>query len=97
MDKLNISTRKEDIMQSESDFRKPELAEKAGDSRRKADEGIISALAKVKPAIPADFDGDWEKGHTFFNTCCIYLTVVGNLFPNNQSQIYWVLSFFKLD
>ena len=84
-------------MQSESDFGKPESEGGLGDSQRKTDEGTASMLAKVKPAMPADFNGDREKGHAFFNTCCIYFTVVGDLFPNDQSQIHWVLSFFKLD
>ena len=97
LDKLNILPRKEDVMQSEWDFRKPELEGGLGDSQRKMDEGTASMLAKVKPAMPVDFDGDWEKGCAFFNTCCIYFTVIRDLFPNDQSQIHWVLSFFKSD
>ena len=97
LDKLNILPRKEDVMQSKLDFRKLESEDGLGDSWRKADEGMASMLAKVKPAMPVDFDGDREKGCTFFNTCCIYFTVVGDLFLNNQSRIHWVLSFFKLD
>ena len=58
---------------------------------------MASTLAKVKPAMPVDFDGDWEKGCAFFNTCCIYFTVIRDLFPNDKSWIHWVLSFFKLD
>ena len=58
LDKLNILPRKEDVMQSKSDFGKPESEECLGDSWRKADEGMASMLAKVKPAMPADFDGD---------------------------------------
>ena len=73
LDKLNISPRKEDIMQSESDFGKLELEDGVGDSRRKVDEGMSSALAKVKPAMPADLDGDQEKGHAFFNMCYVHL------------------------
>ena len=97
LDKLNILPRKEDVMQSKSDFRKPESEDGLWDSRRKADEGMASMLAKVKPAMPADFDGDREKGRAFFNTCCIYFMVVRDLFLNDQSRIHWVLSFFKLD
>ena len=58
LDKLNILPRKEDVMQSELDFRKPESVDGLGDSWRKADEGTASTLAKVKPAMPVDFDGD---------------------------------------
>ena len=97
LDKLNILPRKEDVMQSKLDFGKPESEEGLRDSRRKADEGTASMLAKVKLATPADFNGDREKGRAFFNTCCIYFTVVGDLFPSDQSQIHWVLSFFKSD
>ena len=97
LDKLNILPRKEDVLQSKSDFGKLESEDGLRDSWRKTDEGMAVMLAKVKLAMPADFDGDQEKGCTFFNTCCIYFTVVGDLFPNNQSWIHWVLSFFKLD
>ena len=58
LDKLNILARKEDVMQSKSDFRKPESEECLGDSQRKADEGMASTLAKVKPAMLADFNSD---------------------------------------
>ena len=97
LDKLNILPRKEDVMQSKSDFGKPESEDGLWDSQRKVDEGMASTLAKVKPAMPADFDGDREKGRAFFNTCCIYFMVVRDLFLNDQSRIHWVLSFFKLD
>ena len=93
----NIPPRKEDVMQSESDFGRLESEEGLRHSWRKADDGTASTLAKVKPAMPVDFDGDREKGCAFFNTCCIYFTVVGDLFLNDQSQIHWVLSFFKSD
>ena len=58
LDKFNILPRKEDVMQSELDFGKLELQEDLGDCWRKEDEGMASALEKVKPATPADFDGD---------------------------------------
>ena len=97
LDKLNILPIKEDVMQSELDFGKPESEECLGDSQRKADEGMASTLAKVKPAMPADSDSNQEKGHAFFNTCCIYFTVIGDLFLSDQSRIHWVISFFKSD
>ena len=67
---------------SESDGRKAEGAPK---------------LANVRPAIPMDFDRDCGKGHAFFNTWCLYFTIVGDLFPNDQACIHWALSFFKSD
>ena len=54
-------------------------------------------LANVRPAIPMDFDGDCGKGHAFFNTCCLYFAIIGDLFPNDQAHIHWPLSFFKSD
>ena len=30
---------------------------------------------KIKPAAPSDFNGDWEKGWAFLNTCHIYFSV----------------------
>ena len=58
LNKLNILPRKEDVMQSESDFGRPESEEGLGDSWRKADEGTVSTLAKVKPAMLVDFASD---------------------------------------
>ena len=58
LDKLNVPPRKEDVMQSKSDFRKQESEEGLGDSWRKEDEGMASTLAKVKPAMLADFNSD---------------------------------------
>ena len=54
-------------------------------------------LVNVRPAILTDFDGDHGKGHAFFNTCCLYFTIIGDLFPNDQAHIHWALSFFKSD
>ena len=54
-------------------------------------------LTNIRPAIPTDFDGDRRKGHAFFNTCCLYFTIVRDLFPNDQAHIHWALSFFKSD
>ena len=44
LDKLNILPRKEDVMQSESDFGKPESEEYLGNSQRKADERMASTV-----------------------------------------------------
>ena len=54
-------------------------------------------LANIRLAIPTDFDGDHGKGHAFFNTCCLYFAIVGDLFLNDQARIHWALSFFKSD
>ena len=63
----------------------------------KVEEKGAPKLAKVRLAIPTDFGGDHKKGHGFFNTCCLYFMIIGNLFPNNQAHIHWALSFFKSD
>ena len=63
----------------------------------KMEEKGASKLAKVRLATPMDFDGDWGKGHAFFNTYCLYFMIVGDLFPNDQAHTHWVLSFFKCD
>ena len=54
-------------------------------------------MVHINPATPADFDGDREKGRIFFNSVCVYLSALGSLFPNDQAQIHWVLSYFKTD
>ena len=40
-------------------------------------------------------DGDHGKGCAFFNMCCLYFAIIGDLFPNDQARIHWALSFFK--
>ena len=54
-------------------------------------------LANVRPAILTDFNGDCGKGCAFFNMCCLYFMIIGDLFPNDQACIHWALSFFKSD
>ena len=66
------------------------------DSRKAEDKGALK-LVKVRLATLMDFDGDHGKGCAFFNTCCLYFTIVGDLFPDDQARIHWVLSFFKSD
>ena len=53
--------------------------------------------SKVKPATPADFNSSCKKGYAFLNSCMIYFSICNNHFPNDQSCIHWVLSFFKTD
>ena len=54
-------------------------------------------LANVRPVILTDFNGDCGKGCAFFNMCCLYFMIIGDLFPNDQACIHWALSFFKSD
>ena len=43
-------------------------------------------LANVRPAIPTDFNRACRKGRAFFNMCCLYFAIVGDLFPNDQAH-----------
>ena len=70
--------------------------EKMSESNSRKAEGEPK-LANVRPAFPMDFDGDRGKGRAFFNTCCLYFAIIGDLFPNDQAHIHWALSFFKSD
>ena len=63
----------------------------------KVEEKGALKLAKVRPATLMDFDKDCGKGCVFFNMCCLYFVIVGDLFPNDQACIHWELSFFKSD
>ena len=66
------------------------------DSRKAEEKGALK-LVKVRLATLMDFDGDHGKKCAFFNMCCLYFAIVGDLFPNDQAHIHWVLSFFKSD
>ena len=50
----------------------------------------------AKPAKPSEYDGDHANGHTFFNSCTLYLGLCANEFCNDQAQILWTLSFMKM-
>ena len=64
---------------------------------RKAEEKGALKLAKVRPVTLMDFNREGGKGCVFFNTCCLYFEIIGDLFPNDQACIHWALSFFKSD
>ena len=84
-------------MQDGLSFGIVELEKMSESDGRKVEEKGAPKLVKVRPAIPTDFDRDCGKGRVFFNTCCLYFTIVGDLFPNDQACIHWALSFFKSD
>ena len=50
-----------------------------------------SKLAKVRPAALTDFDRDHGKGHAFFNMCCLYFVIVGDLIPFVVISLYFYL------
>ena len=97
LNKLDASQPGENIMQDGPSFgiAEPEKMLES-DSGKVEGKGALK-LAKVRPATLTDFDGDCRKGHVLFNTCCLYFTIIGDLFPNNQAHIHWALSFFKSD
>jgi hypothetical protein len=49
----------------------------------------------AEPAKPSEFNGDREKGCTFFNSCLLYLHACRVDFTDDQTKILWVLSFMK--
>ena len=81
-------------MQDSPSFELEKMSESDGG---KAEEKVALKLAKVQLATPMDFDGDCRKGQAFFNICCLYFAIVGDLFPNDQARIHWAQSFFKSD
>ena len=50
---------------------------------------------RIKPAAPADFDGDRTKGRTFLNSCDLYMSLVSDQFADDSARIYWALSYMK--
>ena len=49
----------------------------------------------VEPAKPLEFDGNCENGRSFLQSCTLYLGVCASDFPDEQSQILWVMSYMK--
>jgi hypothetical protein len=49
----------------------------------------------IEPAKPSEFDGDRTKGHTFLNSCLLYLGFCIKDFHDDQARILWMLSFMK--
>ena len=56
---------------------------------------LLTGTAKLKPAPPTDFDGSQTNGHTFLNSCQLYINLAVHQFPNNKLKIYWALSYMK--
>jgi hypothetical protein len=49
----------------------------------------------IKPAAPSKFDGNQTEGHTFYNSCMLYIKLHTSEFPNNDAKINWVVSYMK--
>jgi hypothetical protein len=52
---------------------------------------------KMKPSLLTKFDRDCAKGHAFMNLCRLYIGLCPDEFPDDEKNIFWVLSFFKKD
>jgi Zinc knuckle/Retrotransposon gag protein len=55
----------------------------------------IPSTRRAKPSAPSEFDGVRSKGWAFLNSCELYLNLVPDQFPDDQSRVLWVLSFMK--
>ena len=45
----------------------------------------------AKPEKPSEYNGDCANGHTFFNSCILYLGLCANEFHDDQAQVLWTL------
>jgi hypothetical protein len=52
-------------------------------------------LNRLKPGVPADFDGNRHKGRSFLNSCILYISLCEAEFKNDQAKILWILSYMK--
>jgi hypothetical protein len=50
---------------------------------------------RLKPGVPADFDGNRHKGRPFLNSCILYISLCEAEFKNDQAKILWILSYMK--
>jgi hypothetical protein len=46
---------------------------------------------RLKPGVPADFDGDRSKGRSFLNSCLLYISLCKSEFKDDQAIIMWIL------
>ena len=56
----------------------------------------IASSRLAKPAKLSEYNGDHVNGHTFFNSCTLYLGLCMNEFQDDQAQILSTLSFMKM-
>jgi hypothetical protein len=53
--------------------------------------------SRIKPGVPADFDGNRTKGRAFLNSCDLYMKLCAAEFEDDQARIHWILSYMKGD
>ena len=67
---------------------------------------VLSPLVSLPPAptvrqtcpklfCPLDFSRECHNGHTFLNSCSLYICLAPEQFHNEQEKILWALMFFK--
>jgi hypothetical protein len=56
---------------------------------------VKSLKNHVKLMTPSDFNGDRTMGHSFLNSCRLYIKLCPEHFMDEQAQILWALSYMK--
>jgi hypothetical protein len=51
--------------------------------------------SRLKPATPAEYDGNRSRGRAFLNSCMLYTRLCPGEFPDDQAKINWTLSYMK--
>ena len=49
----------------------------------------------IKPAPPADFDGDRSKGKAFLTSCRTYIRLAPDMFDSDAQKVIWAMSYMK--
>ena len=49
----------------------------------------------IKPAVPAEFDGDRKKGRAFLFSCRAYFRLCPDSFADEQQMITWAMTYMK--
>jgi len=50
---------------------------------------------RPKLSCPLDFNGECHNGHTFLNSCSLYICLAPEQFHDKQERILWALTFFE--
>ena len=50
---------------------------------------------RPKFSCPLDFNGEHHNGHTFLNSCSLYICLAPEQFHDKQERILWALTFFE--
>ena len=88
-EKQNLEMRLENLMMMTEGLVADLPGAALGDTR-------IASSRLAKPAKLSEYNGDHVNGHTFFNSCTLYLGLCVNEFQDDQAQILSTLSFMKM-